>query len=77
LFEKIEKMNDMKDEMLEKGEWNAEQARLAERVYIGFERMGAKLDEESKKEYADIQGELYSYKHMSIHFTTGMSHMGL
>ena len=32
LFEKIEMMNEMKDEMLEKGEWNAEQARLAERV---------------------------------------------
>eukprot|EP00579_Thalassiosira_antarctica_P004409 CAMPEP_0201878844 /NCGR_PEP_ID=MMETSP0902-20130614/9897_1 /ASSEMBLY_ACC=CAM_ASM_000551 /TAXON_ID=420261 /ORGANISM="Thalassiosira antarctica, Strain CCMP982" /LENGTH=768 /DNA_ID=CAMNT_0048406553 /DNA_START=60 /DNA_END=2366 /DNA_ORIENTATION=+ len=57
LFEKIEMMHDIKDEMLEKGEWNAEQARLAERVYIGFVRMGAKLDEESKKEYADIQAE--------------------
>jgi len=28
------------------------------KVYIGFTRMGAKLDEESKKEYADIQAEL-------------------
>ncbi|KAL9185260.1 hypothetical protein ACHAXT_003037 [Thalassiosira profunda] len=58
LFEKIEKMNEIREEMLEKGEWTAEQARLAERVYIGFVRMGAKLDEESKKEYADIQAEL-------------------
>jgi len=58
LFEKIERMHDIKDEMLEKGEWNAEQVRLAERVYIGFVRMGAKLDEDSKKEYADIQAEL-------------------
>ncbi|KAL7543784.1 hypothetical protein ACHAXR_013091 [Thalassiosira sp. AJA248-18] len=58
LFEKIEQMHDVKDDMLEKGEWNAEQARLAERVYIGFVRMGANLDEEKKKEYADIQAEL-------------------
>jgi len=58
LFEKIAQMHDMKDDMLEKGDWNGEQARLAERVYIGFVRMGAKLDKESKKEYADIQAEL-------------------
>ena len=32
LFEKIESMFKVKDEMLEKEEWNAEQARLAERV---------------------------------------------
>ena len=32
LFEKIESMYKVKDEMLEKEEWNAEQARLAERV---------------------------------------------
>ena len=32
LFEKIEQMHDMKDDMLKKGEWTAEQARLAERV---------------------------------------------
>jgi peptidyl-dipeptidase Dcp len=57
LFAKVEQMHAMKDEMLEKGEWNAEQARLAERVYIGFVRMGAKLSEEDKKEYADIQAE--------------------
>jgi hypothetical protein len=59
LFAKIEQMHAMKEEMLEKGEWTAEQARLAERVYIGFERMGAKLSEEGKKEYADIQGETF------------------
>jgi peptidyl-dipeptidase Dcp len=59
LFAKIEKMHAMREEMLERGEWNAEQARLAERVYIGFERMGAKLSEEGKKEYADIQGETF------------------
>ncbi|KAL7554272.1 hypothetical protein ACHAWF_017713 [Thalassiosira exigua] len=58
LFEKIEGMHDVKDEMLKSGEWSAEQARLAERVYIGFVRMGAKLDEEKKQEYADIQAEL-------------------
>jgi len=56
LFEKIESMNDVKDKKLKSGEWTAEQARLAERVYIGFVKNGAKLDEESKKEYADIQG---------------------
>ena len=58
LFHKIEQINDIKDTMLSKGEWSSEQARLAERVYIGFVRMGAKLDEDSKKEYADIQAEL-------------------
>lgn len=58
LFAKIEQMHDIKDEMLAKGEWTAEQVRLAERVYIGFIRMGAKLNEEEKKEYADIKGEL-------------------
>ena len=57
LFEKIESMNNVKDEKLESGEWTAEQARLAERVYIGFVKNGAKLDEESRKEYADIAGE--------------------
>ena len=57
LFEKIESMNNVKDEKLKSGEWTAEQARLAERVYIGFVKNGAKLDEESKKEYADIAGE--------------------
>ena len=57
LFVKIEKMYAMKDDMLEKGEWTAEQARLAERVYIDFVRMGAKFDAATKGEYADIQGE--------------------
>lgn len=57
LFDKIERMHAAKDGMLERGEWDAEMARLAERVYVGFVRMGAKLDEASKKEYADIQGE--------------------
>ena len=56
LFEKIEKLYDMKDEKLKSGEWTAEQARLAERVYIKFVRMGAKFDDAKKKEYADIQG---------------------
>ena len=59
LFAKIEQMHAMKEEMSEKGEWTAEQARLAERVYIGFVRMGAKLSDEGKKEYADIQGEIF------------------
>lgn len=58
LFEKIDGMYGMKDEMLESGKWDEEQARLAERVYIGFTRMGAKLEEESKTEYADILAEL-------------------
>lgn len=60
LFEKIENMHDMKDYMLEKGEWNSEQTRLAERVYIKFVRMGAKFDTATKGEYADIQAELAS-----------------
>jgi peptidyl-dipeptidase Dcp len=57
LFTKIEHMHAMKDEKLMTGEWTAEQARLAERVYIGFVRMGAKLSDEGKREYADIQAE--------------------
>lgn len=48
----------MKDEKLTTGEWTTEQARLAERVFIGFVRMGAKLSEDGKKEYADTQAEL-------------------
>jgi len=56
LFEKIEKLYDMKDEKLKSGEWTAEQSRLAERVYIKFVRMGAKFDDAKKKQYADIQG---------------------
>ena len=57
LFDKIEHMYNIRDKMLAKGEWDDIQARLAERVYIAFMRMGAKLDEDAKKEYADIQGE--------------------
>jgi peptidyl-dipeptidase Dcp len=60
LFAKIEHMHNVKEDMLAKGEWTAEQVRLAERVYIGFVRMGAKLNEEEKKEYADIKGESIS-----------------
>ncbi len=58
LFAKIQHMHDVKDEMLAKGEWTAEQVRLAERVYIAFVRMGAKLNDEEKKEYADIKGKM-------------------
>lgn len=57
LYAKIEHMHAMKDEKLTTGEWTTEQARLAERVFIGFVRMGAKLSDEGKKEYADIQAE--------------------
>ena len=57
LFDKIELMYNIRDKMLAKGEWDDIQARLAERVYTAFMRMGAKLDEDAKKEYADIQGE--------------------
>ncbi|KAL7543782.1 hypothetical protein ACHAXR_013089 [Thalassiosira sp. AJA248-18] len=60
LFEKIESMYEMREEKLESGEWNAEQARLAERVYIKFVRMGAKFDAAKKGDYADIQAELAS-----------------
>ena len=61
LFEKIEKLYDMKDEKLKSGEWTAEQARLAERVYIKFVRMGAKFDDAKKSEYADIQGKCLQF----------------
>ncbi|KAL7436598.1 hypothetical protein ACHAXH_007066 [Discostella pseudostelligera] len=58
LFGKIEELHNMKEDMLANGTWNAEQVRLAERVYIAFVRMGAKLNEEERKEYADIKAEL-------------------
>jgi Zn-dependent oligopeptidase len=58
LFGKIEELHNMKEDMLANGTWNAEQVRLAERVYIAFVRMGAKLNEEERKEYADIKGEI-------------------
>jgi peptidyl-dipeptidase Dcp len=58
LFEKVVKMNNVKEEMVQKGEWTSEMARLAERVYIKFVRMGALLGEKERAEYADIQGEL-------------------
>lgn len=58
LFEKVTKMYDIREEMSKAGEWTAEQVRLAERVYTAFVRMGAKLNEDEKKEYADIQAEL-------------------
>ena len=38
--------------------WTTEQVRLLERVYIDFVRMGAKFDDATRVEYADIQGEL-------------------
>lgn len=59
LFEKIEKMYNIREDKLKNGEWTAEQARLAERVYLNFVRKGSKFDEESKKEYADIQGKTF------------------
>ncbi|KAL7492832.1 hypothetical protein ACHAWT_007934 [Skeletonema menzelii] len=58
LFEKVTSMYDIREEMANKGEWTAEQVRLAERVYTAFVRMGVKLNEEEKKEYGDIQVEL-------------------
>ena len=51
LFEKMELMHDMREEMLAKGEWNAEQVRLAERIYTNFVRMGAKFDEVSTMKF--------------------------
>ena len=42
----------------EGGGWTTEQVRLLERVYIDFVRMGAKFDDATRVEYADIQGEL-------------------
>jgi peptidyl-dipeptidase Dcp len=72
LFAKIEQMHAMKEEMSEKGEWTAEQARLAERVYIGFERMGAKLSEEGKRDYADIQGEILFRLNFTPYFETNL-----
>mmetsp|Transcript_37984 Transcript_37984/g.79563 ORF Transcript_37984/g.79563 Transcript_37984/m.79563 type:complete len:810 (-) Transcript_37984:245-2674(-) len=60
LFEKIEIMYEVREEKLKSGEWNAEQTRLAERVYIAFIRKGAKFDAVKKGEYADIQAELAS-----------------
>ena len=58
LYDKVKKMYDIREEMASKGEWTAEQVRLAERVHTAFVRMGAKLSEEEKKKYADIQAEL-------------------
>lgn len=57
LFEKITRMNDIRKDKVESGEWTAEMGRLAERVYIKFVRMGALLGENERAEYADIQGE--------------------
>ena len=57
LFEKISSIYEMKEDKLKRGEWNDEQARLAERVHIEFLRMGAKFDAATKGEYADIKGE--------------------
>jgi hypothetical protein len=39
------------------GGWTTEQVRLIERVYIDFVRMGARFDDATRVEYADIQGE--------------------
>ncbi|KAL9185279.1 hypothetical protein ACHAXT_003056 [Thalassiosira profunda] len=58
LFEKIEKLYEVREEKQKSGEWTAEQARLAERVYVKFVRMGAKFDAATKGEYADIQAQL-------------------
>ncbi|KAL7554361.1 hypothetical protein ACHAWF_017794 [Thalassiosira exigua] len=58
LFEKVERLYGMREQKLARGEWSGEQARLAERVYIDFVRMGAKFDAAAKSEYADIQAEL-------------------
>jgi len=60
LFEKISFIYEMREDKLKRGEWNDEQARLAERVYIEFLRMGAKFDAATKGEYADIKAELAS-----------------
>eukprot|EP00804_Cyclotella_cryptica_P031396 CCRYP_012206-RA/>CCRYP_012206-RA protein AED:0.07 eAED:0.07 QI:0/0/0/1/1/1/2/0/712 len=58
LFEKISRMNEIKKDKVESGEWTSEMGRLAERVYVKFVRMGALLGENEKAEYADIQAEL-------------------
>ena len=58
LFQKIEKIYEMKEAKTKSGEWTAEQGRFAERVYIKFVRMGAKFDESTKAEYSDIQATL-------------------
>ncbi|EJK67897.1 hypothetical protein THAOC_11003 [Thalassiosira oceanica] len=58
LFSKIEMMYNMREEKVSSGEWDTEQSRLAERIYLNFVRQGAKLDSKSKDEYADIQAEL-------------------
>lgn len=60
LFEKVAAMYAVREDKLSGGEWTAEQARLAERVYNDFVRMGAKFDAATKGEYADIQAELAS-----------------
>ena len=57
LFQKIERVYEIRDEKLKSREWTAEQARFAERVHKKFVRMGAKFDAVTKGEYADIQGE--------------------
>lgn len=59
LFEKVSKMNDMKEDKMKSGEWTSEMGRLAERVYIKFVRMGAEMGEAERGEYADIQGMYY------------------
>ena len=59
LFEKVAEMNEVRGEMVERGEWTEEMGRLAERVYVKFVRMGALLGEEERAEYADIQGECF------------------
>ena len=58
LFQKVAQMNDVKGEKMKSGEWTSEMGRLAERVYNKFVRMGAKMGETEREEYADIQGTL-------------------
>lgn len=60
LFEKMERMYNVREEKMQNGEWSSEQVRLAERVYVRFVRMGAKFDAATKAENADIQGKSFA-----------------
>ena len=50
---------------------------LVLQVYIGFVRMGAKLNGESKTEFADIQGKLHASRSLNrlFHSSYGTLHI--
>ena len=72
LFDRIERLRDTIARGVERsssntegekergGGWTTEQVRLIERVYIDFVRMGARFDDATRVEYADIQGEWFT-----------------